>query len=41
VTVICGPSERDELDPQAVTNPTRCRTANARFEVRMRAEDGK
>jgi Uma2 family endonuclease len=22
VTVICGPSQRDELDPQAVTNPT-------------------
>jgi len=22
VTVICGPSERDEADPQAVTNPT-------------------
>ncbi len=22
VTVICGPSERDEIDPQSVTNPT-------------------
>lgn len=22
VSVICGPSERDEVDPQAVTNPT-------------------
>jgi Uma2 family endonuclease len=22
VTVICGPSERDQVDPQAVTNPT-------------------